>query len=254
MTDATPDPYRPALVTLSEDVRERVTELREGLASEDRVLRWVQEMTIRTLGRMDMAVYTDLCRQFRGQQGVLLGALVVPAARRGQNRELNTETAEKLRERLLAHYVLPAHRDAFRRLRADATEYIDAAGDEDSHRPDRQKFVAMRPALTELEQWQERVLDDLLAGFDERGDILDWGQDVLLATHGELDKEWVTRVHDEDSTVDVLTGETDTDKRARRLFAAYHVLPQFRAGVRVLSGRAGEVADETTEQQEVNYA
>ena len=254
MTDSTPDPYRPALVTLSEDVRERVTELRDGLASEDRVLRWVQEMTIRTLGRLDMEVYTDLSRQFRGQQGVLLGALVVPEQRRGKNRDLDNETAETLRERFLAHYVLPAHRDAFRRLRADATEYIDAADDEDSHAPDRQRFIAMRPALNELEEWQERTLDDLLAGFDERGEILDWGQDVLLATHGELDKEWVTRVHEEDSTVGVLTGDTVADKRARRLFAAYHVLPQFRAGVRVLSGRAGEVADESTDSQEVNFA
>lgn len=253
-TDATPNPYRPALVTLSEDVRERVTELREGLSSEDRVLRWLQEMTIRTLGRLDSRVYTDMTRQFRGQQGVLLAALVVPAKRRGQNRGLDTATAEKLRERLLANYVLPAHRDAFRQLRRDATEYIDAAGDDDSHAPDRQKFVAMRPALTELEQWQERVLDDLLAGFDERGEILDWGQDVLLATHGELGKEWVTRVHEEDSTVEVLTGDSPRHKRARRLFAAYHVLPQFRAGVRVLSGRAGEVADETTEKQEAKYA
>ncbi|GGN92247.1 hypothetical protein [Haloarcula pellucida] len=254
MTDATPDPYRPALVTLSEDVRERVRELRDGLASEDRVLRWVQEMTIRTLGRLDMRVYTDLSRQYRGQQGVLLAALVVPHERRGRNRDLDDETAESLRERFLSHYVLPAHRDAFRRLRADATEYIDAAGDDDSHAPDQQRFIAMRPALTELQQWQERVLDDLLAGFDERGAILDWGQDVLLATHGELDKEWVTRVHEEESTVAVLTGETVADKRARRLFAAYHILPQFRAGVRVLSGRAGEVPDETSDKQEVNYA
>jgi len=253
-TSDQPEPYRPALVTLSSDVRERVDELQRGLASERRVLEWLQEVTIRTLGRIDTRVYADMTRQFRGSQGMLLAALVRPSARRGRMRGLDSDVAERLRERLVAHYVMPAHRDAFRKLRTDATEYVDAGGDGDAHNPERQKFIAMRPALSELETWQERALDSLLDGFDERGEILDWGQDVLLATHGELDQEWATRVYDEDSTVDILLGETPEDERARRLFAAHHLLPQFRAGVRVLAGRAGEVADEGTERTEAKYA
>jgi len=261
-----PEPYRPALVTLSEDVRERVDELRTGLASERRVLEWVQEMTIRTLGRMDERVYWDLARQFRGEQGVLLGALLRPDERRrplttprdDESRQERAERAEavatRLREKFVAHYVAPAHRDAFRELRSDATEYADGAGDGDSHNPKRQRFVAMRPALSELDDWQGRALDSLLEGFDDRGDLLDWGTDVLQATHGELDKEWITRVYDEESTVAVMVGNTRADARARQLFAAHHVLPYFRAGVRVLSGRAGEVADEGTTEREASFA
>ena len=249
-----PEPYRPALVTLSKDIRERVDELRGGLESEGRVLEWLQEVTIRTLGEIDTTVYADMARQFRGSQGMLLAALVEPSARRGRMRGLGDETAERLRERLVAHYVAPAHRDAFRELRSDATEYADAGGDGDAHDPKRQRFIAMRPALSELETWQQRALSTLLDGFDERGEILDWGQDVLLATHGELGDEWATRVYDEEPTVSVLLGDSAEDERARRLFAAHHLLPQFRAGVRVLSGRAGEVADEGTERTEAKFA
>jgi len=253
MTDQ-PDTYRPALVTLSEDMRALTSELLAGLDDEKRVLTWLQEMTVGTLGRLEMLVYEDMARQFRGHQGILLASLVRPAKRRGRMRDLDEETARELRERFLAEYVHPAHRDAFRELRSDATEYIDAADDEDEHAPDRQRFVAMRPALTELQQWQARALSKLLDGFEDRSAVLDWGHDILLATHGELDKDWVSRACREQSTLDVLTGITETDARARRLFAAHHVLPRFRDGVRVLSRRAGESASAESEQREVEYA
>ncbi|PSQ06658.1 hypothetical protein BRC92_00370 [Halobacteriales archaeon QS_4_69_31] len=249
-----PDPYRPALVTLSQDVRERVDELLAGLESERRALEWLQEITIRTLGRIERPVYVDVARQYRGDQGVLLAAILRPTARRGDMRELDTAIVEQMRERLVAHHVVPAHRDAFRRLRVDATEYVDAGGDGDAHDPKRQRFIAMRPALSELETWQDRALASLLEGFDDRGELLEWGQDVLQATHGELGKEWVTRLYNEPSTVDVLLGESDADARARRLFAAHHLLPDYRAGVRVLSGRASELPDEGTQKTEASFA
>lgn len=242
MTTEPPRSYRPALVTLTEDMRALTSELLDGIRSEDRVLTWLQEMTVGTLGRLEWVVYQDLTRQFRGSQGVLLAALVQPSARRGEMNDLDDDTAKTLRERFLSEYVHPAHRDAFRELRTDATEYIDAGDDDDEHNPDRQRFIAMRPGLTELQQWQDRALSQLLDGFGERAEVLDWGHDILLATHGELDKDWVSRIVRERSTLDVMLGDTDTDERARRLFAAYHVLPQFREGVRTLTGRAGEMA------------
>lgn len=242
-TDTTPQTYRPALVTLTEGVRNLSRELQAGLEDEDRVLTWLQEVTIRTLGRLDADVYTDMTRQFRGQQGLLLGGLVRPSARRGSMVDLGEETAQELRERFLAHYIHPAHRDAFRQLRTDASEYVDDAGAGDEHEPTSQVSVAMRPELNELEEWQQRALEALLEGFDSRSAVLDWGHDVLLATHGELDKDWVTRVYRERSTIDVLTGTSRMDEQARRLFAANYLLPAFRRGVSVLAGRAKESPD-----------
>lgn len=262
MTEQRPRPYRPALVTLTDDMQARATELLgdadagepPGLDSEARVLTWLQELSIRTLGALDELVYTDLARQFRGQQGVLLAALLQPHARRGPMTDLGSETAARLRERLLAHYVYPAHHDAFRRLRQDATEYADEADPGDEHDPGRQTFIAMRPALSELEQWQQRALRSLLEGFADRGAILDWVPDLELATHGELDRDWATRLYDEASTVAMLTGDSETDARARRLFAAYYILPRYRAGVRTLAGRAGELPDAEREASEVQFA
>jgi hypothetical protein len=249
-----PRPFRPALVTLSDDVRDRVDELQSGLSSEDRVLEWVQELTIRTLGNLDPLVYADLARQYRGPQGVLLAAFLQPGARRGRMNGLGEETAQAVRERFLAKFVYPAHRQAFRELRTDATEYVDDAGDGDAHEPHRQTFIAMRPALSELEQWQERALSRLLDGFDERGDILDWAPDLVLATHGELEEGWVTRCYEEESAVAVLLGDSEEHARGRRLMAAHHIIPRFRDGVRVLAGRAGELADAETDEIEVPMA
>lgn len=249
-----PHSFRPALVALSEDVRERVEELQRGLDDEGRVLTWMQELTIRTLGQIDKRVYADLARNFRGEQGVLVAALVRPAERRGEMKGLSNDKAEQLRERFLAHYVVPAHRRAFRNLRTDATEYVDEAGDSDAHNPYRQSAIAMRPALNELDEWQGRALSSLLDGFGERSEILDWSHDALLATHGELADDFVTRVYEESGTVSMLTGDTPADEQARRLFAASYLLPNFRAGVRVLSGRAGESADAETERSEVEFA
>jgi len=252
-TNDQPDPYRPALVTLSEDVRERIDELRGGLRSEGRALEWLQEITIRTLGALDTRAYADMARQYRGDQGVLLAAMLDSSQRRGRMRALNDTVAERVREHLVAHYVAPAHRDAFRRLRRDADFYAGGSGGE-THDATRQRFPAMRPDLEEIEQWQQRALGSLLEGFDARGEVLDWGHDLLLATHGELGEEWVTRAYSEDSTASVLLGDSVADARGRRLFAAHHLLPHFRAGVRALAGRASEIPDEGTEPTEAKLA
>lgn len=240
---STPMTYRPALVTLTEGVRDLSMELQSGLEDEDRVLTWLQEVTIRTLGQMDTIVYEDVTRQFRGPQGVLLGALLTPKNRRGAMTGLDEDVARDVRERFLAHHVHPAHRNAFRELRTDAGEYVDDAGDGDAHEPTRQVSIAMRPELNELEEWQQRALSSLLGGFGSRSAVLDWGHDVLLATHGELDEDWVTRIYRERSTIEVLCGDSAEDERARRLFAATYLLPAFRSGVRVLSNRAKESPD-----------
>lgn len=245
------DVYRPALVTMSRDVQELVAELRAGLADEDEVIRWLRRATIATLGELDAEVYDGFARQWLGGQGLLLAALLVPARRR---RRVPADVEKAVRERLAARYVLPAYHRAFRRLRTDATEYADEADEGDLHDPERQTHTAMRPALDELATWQERALEALLDGFDERGDVLEWAEDLELATHGELPETFAMRCYHETSTVSILLGEDDVAERARRQFAVHHLLPRYRAGVRTLSRRAGEVASAQREEREVSYA
>ncbi|MBX0323871.1 hypothetical protein EGH21_12605 [Halomicroarcula sp. F13] len=243
MSDAQDSSYTPALVTLKTNVRDRADELRAGLRSEDRVLEWLQEMTVRTLGRLDRRMYADMARQFRGQQGLLLGAMLRPSARRGPMRDLDEAVAKDVRERILVTHVQPAHRNAFRKLRNDVTEYVESADEGDTHDPRQQKHIGMRPGLTELDQLQQSVLAELLEGLDDKPAVIGWSSDVLDATHGELGAEWGKRVYQEGATVDVLTGDRPEHERSRRLFAATHLLPKFRAGVRVRIGRAGELPE-----------
>jgi hypothetical protein len=242
------DVYRPALVTMSRDVRELIRDLRAGLENEADVVRWLRRATVVTLGELDTEVYGGFARQFCGGQGLLLAALVVPGARR---RSVSEDVATAIRERLAARYVLEAYHRGFRRLRVDATEYADDADDGDEHDPERQSFTAMRPALDELATWQKRALEELLEGFDERGDVLEWAEDLELATHGEIPEEFAHRCYHERSTVAVLTGDDPVSERARRQFAVHHLLPRFNAGVRMLSRRAGEVAAAESEETEV---
>lgn len=240
--------YRPALVTMSKNVRELVSELRDGLADEDDVVRWLRRATVATLGELEEAVYRGFGRQFLGRQGLLVAAVVRPASRR---RDVPGHVETAVRERLAARYVLPAHHRAFRELRKDATEYVDEAGDGDAHDPERQSFTAMRPALDELATWQTRTLEALLAGFDEPGDVLEWAEDLELATHGEIPGSFAWRCYNERSTVRVLTGDRPEDERTRRQFAVRHLLPRYRDGVRTLSRRAGEVAAAEHRESEV---
>jgi len=261
-----PETVRPSLVTLSDDVDELTEDLYRGFPTRRDVLTWLQRLSIRTIGEIPQRVVWEIARQYTldsradQRQGVLLAALLTSSAR---SRELPEEAVDELRERFAASQIRPAFHRAFRELRKDATEYVDGAedGDDDAHDPHKQRHILMRPAIHELDQWQESALRDLLDGFDSRRKILQWGQVVELATHGEINEtdppEWgpetsaerdlIERCYAEPSTRTILLGGTETAS-ARELFAAYHLLPAFNAGVRVLSGRAGEVADAERER------
>lgn len=243
---------RPALVTLTRDVREMQADLLAGFQSRRAVLEWCQRLTVRTLGTLGDDFYRDLSRQFRGSdEGVLLAALLTGQAR---TRDLDADVAHELRERLLARRLDPAFRTAFRHLRKDAGEYIDEAGEGDAHDPTRQNHLAMRPSLTEIDEYQADALDRLLDGLADASGILDWSKVLVLATHGEVERDFLARCYLEGSTQQLLTGTGPVDQRGRELFAAYHLLPRFNAGVRDLAGRSGELADAEQTTMEAKFA
>jgi hypothetical protein len=112
----------------------------------------------------------------------------------------------------------------------------------------------MRPALDELEDNQQKALRQLLNGFESQQDILEWGDTLQLATHGELPDDLITRCYSESATAAMLCGDSRTDERARELFAAKFILPAYNAGVRDLSGRATEQPDSESQEREVTPA
>jgi hypothetical protein len=235
---------RPALVKLVIDVTDLEQELLNGFHSRREVLEWSQRLTVRSLGEVPTKWYLELARQFRGlpsdgRERALMSALLVADERL---RDLDEGAADQLRARIAAEAIRPAAHRALRQLRADAGEYLDDADAESvsTHDPRVQRFIAMRPALDELEAFQKRGLWRLLAGFDEREEIMDWGSDLELASHGEIPERIVERAVTEPSTRRMLLSDRDVDERTRELFAARYLVPAFNRGVRDLAGRTAE--------------
>jgi hypothetical protein len=238
---------RPSLVKLVQDVRGLESELIAGFGSRAAVLRWSQRLTVRTLGEVPTDWYEDLADHFQGSpsgadERVFLSALLDAMAR---TRPVADREAEELRRQLVAQTVRPAAHRAFRKLRKDAGEYVDSekSATASGHDPERQRYIAMRPSLDDIEAYQQRSLNKLLEGFGDREEILAWGHDLELATHGEIESEFVTDCYTETRTRRVLIGESYADARARELFAATYLIPEFNAGVRDLAGRVKEIPD-----------
>jgi hypothetical protein len=247
---------RPSLVSLAIEIRELERELLAGLESRRSVLEWCQRVIVRTLGSVDDRVYRELGRHYasaRGGEGPLLAAVLTPDAR---SRDLDDETARDLRERFLATYVGPGFRSAFRTLRKSAGEYIEPSTDEnDAHHPDGQRWIAMRPSLSELDTYQRETLRQCLDGFETPGKILEWSTGVTLATHGEVSGDgFLERCYAEKGSRELLLASDSASESAREHFAAYHLLPRYNAGARDLVGRSGELPDRERPDKKVPMA
>lgn len=239
------DSVRPALIKLTEDLRDERDRLLAGFASRRAVLEWAQRLTVRTMGRLPQQWYVDLADQFTGvsqdaRQRTFLAALLSDAAR---DRDLDPDAAAEYREQLAGNLLRQAQHDAFRHLRVSANEYTDV--DESAQNPLKQRYIAMRPALNELDRNQTRTIDAVLSGFEDRAAILAWGDDLELATHGQIEGAFIRRCYAEDSTVaNLLCADGPTAERGRELFAATYLLPVFNEGVRDLLGFSAESAEE----------
>lgn len=252
------DSPRPALVKLTEDIRGLEQELFNGFQSRRAVLEWTQRLAVRTLGEVPMEWYQEIAAAFRGRpakagERARLSALLHPDAR---TREMPERECKEFRRQISARTIRPAGHRAFRQLRNDAGEYVDdpSSGTNSAHSPQRQRYIAMRPALNDLETHQQTALAQVLDGFSDREDILTWGHDLELATHGEISGSFVTDCYTESPTRRMLISDEEPDERARELFAAHYLIPAFNAGVRDLSGRAKELPDAEREEKKVPKA
>lgn len=266
--------HRPSLLRLTKDAEAIISgaqdlpghvgfngTLIDGFPSREDVLWWLQAVCVRTLGQIEMRFVSSVGDQFvgvggpRSQEPVLLSALLDDDTR--DSPDIDAAAAEDVRMRIAAEIILPAYHRAFRHLRKDANEYIDdlPSNDSEEHRSLKQRYIAMRPALDEMDAWQTRVLSRALDGLADRAAIIEWTQWIELATHGEMWEGFPRRCFKEDSTVEMLTGDQDRDRRARQAFAAGYLLPMFCLGVRDMSGKAGELPrEEQTNQRPDAYS
>lgn len=249
---------RPSLQRLSLDAhdlihgnpRKDVPGLEGGFKSRAELIRWEQQLAVRSLGEVPMVIYQGLASQLASPRDrPLVQALVAGSG-------MDPKTARHWRTRVRERVVLPAFDRAFRQLRKDATEYTEGAADDDEHHPLKQRYIAMRPSLDELNKWQTSALDAVLdGGLEDRTAILDWMPVLENATHGEPIQlpdgetipvsEFVARVHDRDPWAEMLI--EPERRRVRETWVARFIVPSMNAGVRQLLGTSGEVPDNTTE-------
>ncbi|MDR5657288.1 hypothetical protein RH831_08855 [Halodesulfurarchaeum sp. HSR-GB] len=245
---------RPSLRKLRIDVQEMRTELEAGFDSPREALAWFQRLTVRTRGEIPQRRYQQIAEEFPPtpghDRGPFLEALLADHAAPD-----TAYDSQEVRRYFWAWSVLPAFHRALRQLRKDAGSYVGET--KEAQDVSRMRYIAMRPAIDEIDRDQEGVLEAFLDGFDEPADVLNWGERLQLATHGEpvqpdLPGGFATRLYTEGVAADVLpetsntamlTRSDDTHTRAREWLAAKLLLPAFNRGVRDLAGRAGEEAD-----------
>lgn len=251
-----PDSYRPALVKLSEDIQNAENSLHNGFDTREGMLLWLQNLSAVTLGSLPHRLFEHFAEALRTPAGdtgehPLIACLLTQDAR---TRDISQTAAETFRERLAAVYIRPSHHSALKHLRASATEYIEEGSADATHNPQKQRYIAMRPALNELRDTQQHTLEALLQGFKSTREILEWHADLELSTHGELDGDLAPRLLREQSLNDILTTDTTAAAGARQYLAAHTLLPAYSRGVRDLAGRASEQPEAESDPMEAVVA
>lgn len=244
--DETIETYRPALAALHQQQLKALREFRRGgVETRRELLAWLLRLQYRTLGRLPdywyynvstrpSALAVVLTGPERGQYGDRDGTKVTPVE------------AQSFRRRLVAKYLRPACRDAFRELRTKAAEYLD----EDNPDPEKMAALAMRPALDEHYQRQEAALESLLDGFDSIDELDEWLHDLDLATFGaikEVEPEFDYLLLDDQVARRACLSDAERYVRTRERIAARYLLPAFNVAVRTLAEKAGETDVTTSE-------
>lgn len=255
LDEAVPTSRRPALRKLSNDVDELLSELEDGLESEQAVLRWLRESIPALLGETETSFYLRFARQWRSDDGVLLDALLTADARR---QPLEEVVVDEVRRRIAVSVIEPAFDRAFRTLRDDSTTYVGAPDESTTssaeHEPSKQTHTAMRPEIDEFANYQETAIRQLLAGLGSDDEIRRWGQLVEIASFGEVREGFVRRIVEERSTRQLVTTTSPSPqtRRAREMFAAYYLLPAFNDGIDELRRRTKEEPAAEREERKVS--
>lgn len=238
-------PTRPALANLNEQQLEALREFRdEGIEHRPALLRWLLRLQFRTLGRLPDYWYHHVATDPTALACVLTGENR-DAYGEKDGTSVTASEAWAARRRLVAKYLRPACRDAFRTLRPKATEYLD-----DEKDPDKMAALAMRPALDEHYQRCERALAQFHRGFASEDDLDEWLHQLDLATFGaikavESDFDYVLLT--DQSAPELYLSDDERYVEARESIMARYLLPATNVAVRELAERAGESDDETSD-------
>lgn len=236
------DDPRPALTKLNKDQRSVLEDALEGFQSRRGLVEWCQRAIVATLGHLDDDLFADMVLE-RSITGLLMAD---PDAREywvPRTDPVDDEVAEEFRRRYVAREVAPACTAALRRFRWNSHEYVN--DDLEAPDPEVQSHPGMRPAISQLENRQERELRRLLDGYRDEAALVDSFARLNLATYAEHDENLLEDVLEEEHTRGHLLGAEDYPEATefRERFAAVFLLPAYNRAVRELSDRSTELVE-----------
>jgi hypothetical protein len=246
---------RPAEAQLPTAIGDLRQDLLAGFDTRRAVLFFLQELSVATLGEISQSKIVKFSNEFRPDsrydEGVLLASFLTSEPR---TRDITDHVAKRTRQQWAAEVLSPASSAAMRSLRADAVEYTGEESKTEGEAID-EEIPHQRPALKELHQHQNKTLTRVLGdGLDDRADILDWGDDLLLATRSEPvadgtdPGEYVRRLHNDPSGDRIMCSTDPAWVYHRQLWVCRNLLPAFNRAVRDLAGKSTEEAGDSNTQ------
>lgn len=243
------DPTYPALRNLEVAQQQVAEDLREGFRTKEELFFWLHELTIVSFGYIKTEFLEEAYKHCGMLKCLMTGEDFTISF--DHINEMEPWECREFRLRLEEDLNRPFQK-AYRDLRTNANEYVDP-----ENRPDPASDdvpIALRPSLEQLRERQARTLRDLLDGFENTEEILDWERQLNAASHGELPGRLITGLRTPEKTVehgllndDDLKHAPDKPMEFRYLFACTYVLPAFNEGVRTITGAAGETTDDEEE-------
>jgi len=242
---------RPALRKLNDDQREVLGEFIDGFDSRAGFLTWCQRAAILSLGELPGEWFVQ-----RSFSALDMSTLIVSDERyrwaaRADRDVLEPAAARDARRGVAAIDLLPAFSRAHRRLRWNATEYVNDHDDSFQPEPEEQRHPAMRPELTELHKNQAWALRALLDGFTTDDALLSWVHTLTEASFAEVDSGLARRFYAEAHTREMLLANTDDDPATLQFFrecvGAKYLLPSFSRAAQEVGERAGELAEKQSD-------
>ncbi len=242
---------RPALKKLNDDQRDLLATFIDGFDTRRAFLLWSQEVAVASLGALPGEWFIRRSFSALDMSTLLVSDARYRWAERAEKDVLAPRAARDARRGVAALDLLPAFARAHRRLRWNATEYVNDHDDNFQPDPDEQRHPAMRPGLSVLQSNQRWALEKLLAGFDSDDALLTWVHTLTESSFAEIDAGLSRRFYAEGHTRQMLLDATDDDADTVRFFrecvAAKYLLPAFARAAREVGERAGELAEKQSD-------
>lgn len=228
---------KPALDKLDKDQDELIDKFYAGFSSKTELLTWIPKLSSRTLG----IIRNNILKGMVFEEPFLEDLLGV------------SENAIEQREKFIAKFIIPACNLSYERIRDRARDYMEnrEKDEKDVPKVEKQKHIAMRPRINELEQRQVESIKTGLIGFNSKQNLLKWGKSLTSASNAQINRNFAKKIYFEKPIRDAFLGENNEKNiYIRQSVCGSEIIPSFNTAIRDVSQKAGEFDEEVKEQVE----